>query len=109
MYHYHHDYFRLGPIERRMYEIAHCSGEPIEMTVEELHQQVGSMGPISRLKSLAKEIQAENRLPDYDVTVVNTITGERVDAVGRTRKTKGMVIQMRPKQRSAAKPQALVA
>ena len=109
MYHYHHDYFRLGPIERRMYEIAHCSGEPIEMTIEELHQQVGSMGPISRLKSLAKEIQAENRLPDYDVTVINTITGERVDAVGRTRKTKGMVIQMRPKHRTATKPQALVA
>lgn len=109
MYHYHHDYFRLGPIERRMYEIAHCSGEPIEMTVEELHTQVGSMGPVSRLKSLAKEIEAENRLPDYDVKVVNMVTGERVDTLGRTRKTKGMVIQMRPKQRAIAQPKSLVA
>ncbi len=24
IYHYHHDYFRLGTIERRLYEIAHC-------------------------------------------------------------------------------------
>lgn len=61
------------------------------------------------MKSLAKEIEAENRLPDYDVKVVNMVTGERIDTLGRTRKTKGMVIQMRPKQRAIAQPKSLVA
>lgn len=106
IYHYHHDYFRLGAIERRMYEIAHCYCEngPIEITLEDLHRKIGSMGPMKRLKQLVKTIEGENRLPEYDVDLVETVTGEHTDSIGRRRKSVTTSVRMRPKQKSVATP-----
>ncbi len=102
IYHYHHDYFRLGAIERRLYEIAHCYCEagPIDINLEELHHKIGSMGPMKRLKQLLKSIEAENRLPEYDVSLIEVVSGERTDSIGRRRKSVTTSVRMKPRQRS---------
>jgi plasmid replication initiation protein len=102
IYHYHHDYFRLSAIERRMYEIAHCyceNGE-IEIELEDLHRKIGSMGPVKRLKQLVKTIEGENRLPEYDVDLLETVSGEHTDSIGRRRKSVTTTVRMRPRQRA---------
>jgi len=106
IYHYHHDYFRLGAIERRMYEIAHCycGNGPIEITLEDLHRKIGSMGPMKRLKQLVKTIETENRLPEYDIDLVETLGGEHTDTIGRRRRSVATTVRMRPKQRAVSAP-----
>ena len=102
IYHYHHDYFRLGAIERRMYEIAHCycGAGAIEITLEDLHRKIGSMGPIKRLKQIVKIIEGENRLPEYAIDLVETVSGEHTDTIGRRRKSVTTTIRMQPRQRA---------
>ena len=74
IYHYHHDYFRLGTIERRLYEIAHCycSTEEMQITLEQLHIKVGSMAPMRRFKQLIKQVEVDNRLPEYEIFIDET-------------------------------------
>lgn len=102
IYHYHHDYFRLSAIERRMYEIAHCYCEDgaIEIELEDLHRKIGSMGPVKRLKQLVKSIEGENRLPEYDVDLLETVSGEHTDTIGRRRKSVTTTVRMRPRHRA---------
>ncbi|MBN2974437.1 replication initiator protein A [Roseomonas aeriglobus] len=111
IYHYHHDYFRLSAIERRMYEIAHCYCEngPIEITLGDLHRKIGSMGPVKRLKQLVKAIESENRLPEYDVDLLETVSGEHTDTIGRRRKSVTTTVRLRPRQRAVAAPLQAVA
>ena len=104
IYHYHHDYFRLSAIERRMYEIAHCYCEDgaIEIELEDLHRKIGSMGPVKRLKQLVKSIEGENRLPEYDVDLLETVSGEHTDTIGRRRKSVTTTVRMRPRHRAVS-------
>lgn len=65
---YHHDYFQLGPIERRIYELArsHCSGDqPYEVDIEILRHQVGSQDTAPRFKHAVKNIAEAANLPEY--------------------------------------------
>src|SRR3546814_2686254 len=67
---YHHDYFSLGPIERRIYELArsHCSDdEPWEVDIDTLRHQVGSSDTAPRFKHALKAIAEADQLPKYHV------------------------------------------
>lgn len=111
IYHYHHDYFKLGPIERRVYELAHCNcgtGE-FEITMDDLYRQVGSMGPIKRFKQLIKAIEQERPLPEYEIAVSEEVRAEKLDSMGRKRKALTSIVTMRPKQRTlSATPRVAV-
>ncbi|WP_296222357.1 replication initiator protein A [uncultured Sphingomonas sp.] len=102
IYHYHHDYFRLGAIERRIYEIAHCycGNEAIEIELEDLHRKVGSTASVRKFKQLVKEVEDENRLPEYEVVIDETTRKVRTDAIGRNRQPLRTVIRMRPRPKA---------
>jgi plasmid replication initiation protein len=69
---YHLDYFRLGPIERRLYELArsHCDGaDPYEVELEVLRHQVGSQDTLPRFKHALKSIAEADTMPEYHIVL----------------------------------------
>jgi len=73
---YHHDYFSLGPIERRIYELArsHCDAEePWEVDIEVLRLQVGSTDTAPRFKHALKGIAEANQIPEFDIALVDEV------------------------------------
>ena len=73
---YHHDYFQLGPIERRIYELArsHCSDQkPYEVDIEVLRHQVGSHDTAPRFKHALKNIAEAANLPEYTVGLTDVV------------------------------------
>lgn len=73
---YHHDYFSLGPIERRVYELArsHCDGDmPWEVDIEVLRRQVGSSDTAPRFKHALKAIAEADQLPEYQIALFDVV------------------------------------
>lgn len=100
IYHYHHDYFRLGTIERRLYEIAHChcEGESVEMPLDLLSTKVGSTASLHRFKHHLKEVEAEDRLPEYSISLKNVVPDQpRIDSRGRRISKPDTVVVLTPK------------
>jgi len=102
IYDYHHDYFRLGSIERRLYELAHCYSreESAEVSLEILAAKIGSTAPLRALKMQLKKIAAEDRLPDYSIVIREIVPdAPTLDKIGRkTSKTETIVI-MKPREK----------
>ena len=107
IYSYHHDYFRLGTIERRLYEIAHChcDGEAVEMPLEMLSAKVGSTASLSKFKQHLKEVESDDRLPEYEVSLKDVVpTTPRTDSRGRRITTPDTVVVLTPRERRPATP-----
>jgi plasmid replication initiation protein len=63
-------YFRLGPLEKRLYEIAraHCGPQPsFRINIERLRRKVGSDSPLKLFKSrlLALSKRERSPIPEY--------------------------------------------
>lgn len=66
-------YFQLGPIERRIYEVARSTcvrGEPLEMDLQMLKLQIGFQNPLSNFRIAMRQIAAANTIPDYDIVLI---------------------------------------
>jgi plasmid replication initiation protein len=71
---YHHRFFELGPMERRLYEIAraHCGQQNgFRMNIEKLRSRVGSDMPLKNFKKRLLDILASSPqpLPEYGFIV----------------------------------------
>jgi plasmid replication initiation protein len=68
-------YFQLGPIERRIYEVARASAEEgaFETDLATFRLQIGYQNPLSNFRVSLKEIAAENAIPDYDLTLIEEV------------------------------------
>lgn len=107
IYSYHHDYFRLGTIERRIYEIAHChcEGEEVEMPIELLSAKVGSTASLAKFKQHLKDVEAEDRLPEYRVSLKDVVPAEaRTDSRGRRITKPDTVVVLTPRQNKPLQP-----
>jgi plasmid replication initiation protein len=105
IYDYHHDYFRLGTIERRLYEIArcHCDGDEVELPIEMLSQKVGSTASIAKFKQHLKDVETDDRLPEYKVSLKDVIPAEvRTDSRGRRITKPDTVVVLTPRQKRPA-------
>jgi len=60
-------YFQLGPIERRLYEIARstCGDGAVEVEIEELRLQLGYQSPLKSFRFEMKRIADGNTIPDF--------------------------------------------
>lgn len=73
---YHLDFFKLGPIERRLYELAkfNCAdGEGFEVDMEALAARVGCATDkrgLEYLKKHLREVAEQQSLPEYGLTLV---------------------------------------
>lgn len=102
IYSYHHSYFQLGTIERRLYELArcHCEGTPIEMKMETLALKVGSMMRSRGFKKSVKDIAVANQLPEYEIEVRDVVPEtERLDSRGRRVRAPDTVVTLKPRAR----------
>lgn len=112
IYDYHNDYFRLGSIERRLYELAHCycRDEEYEMPLEMLGAKIGSTSPLRTLKSQLKKIAAENKMPSYSIEVREVVPEVPArDKLGRRVGKPETVVVMKPKDRLTGGRAALAA
>jgi plasmid replication initiation protein len=98
--HYHQDYFRLGTVERRLYEIArcHCQDDLFEMPLDEMSIKIGSNMNLRQLKLTLKEIARENRIPEFTVSLRDVVPATpRLDTKGRRITTPDTVVVMEKK------------
>ncbi|MCW2393582.1 replication initiator protein A [Sphingobium sp. B11D3A] len=106
---YHHDYFSLGPIERRVYELArsHCGDDDVwEVEIEALRHQVGSNDTAPRFKHALKRIAEADELPEYRL-IITDIVDSAPTAPGR-RKAVRTLVSVRPRQDRSRSPAMLL-
>ncbi len=80
-------YFEIGPIERRLYEIARsaCVDGPYESSLDELRLQLGYQNSLPHFRHALKAILEADAIPDYRVTLFDAPTSEpTVRRRGRT-------------------------
>ncbi len=69
-------YFDLGPIERRLYELARSlceDGTEFEIVLKQLALQVGSQDTAARFKQALKTIVRADELPDYHIAMHDVV------------------------------------
>ncbi len=85
-------YFQLGPIERRIYEVARSTcveGEDLEIDLATFRMQIGFQNQLSNFRVAMRQIVAENAIPDYDLELIEgakeaEIAGKRGPKTTRT-------------------------
>ena len=69
-------YFQLGPIERRIYEVARATsqmgpdGERLEVDLATFRRQIGYQNPLANFRSALRAIAGTGSIPDYDLELV---------------------------------------
>ena len=70
--------FQLGPIERRIYEVARstCEGDGLDIDLATFRLQIGYQNPLSNFKAALKQIVATDSIPDYHLELVEETAGK---------------------------------
>ena len=108
---YHLDFFKLGPIERRLYELAkfNCkSYDGFKVDIEELAARVGCASDkrgLEYFKKQLREVSDQDTLPEYTVDV----TDEKVPSPRGGRPRLRTTVGFRPKGSLRGKQAALTA
>lgn len=70
-------YFQLGPIERRIYEVARATAEDgrLEADLATFRLQIGYQNPLSNFRTAMKGIAGADTIPDYQVELVEGDAG----------------------------------
>ena len=93
-------YFQLGPIERRIYEVARSTcvdGEPLEMDLQTLKLQIGFQNPLSNFRIAMRQIAAANAIPDYDISLIEDAPADDAPRkVGRRPAKAWVILSRRP-------------
>ena len=101
-------YFEIGPIERRLYEIARstCVDGPFELSLDELRLQLGYQNSLPHFRHALKAILEADAIPDYRVTLFDRPPSETttVRRRGRTTGFDQVLIQPKDLKLVAAKP-----
>ncbi|AJP74815.1 RepA family protein (plasmid) [Sphingomonas hengshuiensis] len=88
---YAHAYFQLGPIERRIYEVARstCEADSLEIDLAMFRLQVGYQNPLPNFRAALNHIAAADAIPDYHLALVEVAEDVAADAapVRRGRKS----------------------
>ncbi len=95
-------YFQLGPIERRIYEVARSTGDGdgFEIDLATFRLQIGYQNPLANFRAALRQIAGADTIPDYRLELIETVTDPDavVDTVKRGRKSNPVkvVITRRP-------------
>ena len=80
-------YFQLGPVERRLYEVARssCIDGPISTTLEQLRLQLGYQSSARQFKGVLKNIIESDSIPGFTLSLqkplaTSGIPSRKVDA-----------------------------
>lgn len=85
---YDQDYFDLGPVERRLYEVARstCGDGTIDVDLEELRLQLGYQNSTKHFRYELRRISDANIIPGFEFELIDM---PATDAVGRARRNAG--------------------
>ncbi|HEX7819917.1 replication initiator protein A [Sphingobium sp. AN558] len=96
-------YFQLGPIERRIYEVARSTcvdGEDLEIDLATFRLQIGYQNQLANFRSALRAIAAADTIPEYQLRLVETEAEADPAApkAGRRAKHSRVIISRRLKQ-----------
>ena len=106
---YAHAYFQLGPIERRIYEVARstCDSDRVEVDLATFRLQIGYQNPLANFRNALKQIAGTNAIPDYQLELVETVAAAEPARRGRKSNPVRVVITPRaPELPMPAKPES---
>lgn len=68
-------YFSIGPVERRLYEVARatCSPGPIEVDLEDLRLQIGYQNTLRHFRHVLKGIAEQDAVPDFQIRLSESL------------------------------------
>ena len=95
-------YFQLGPIERRIYEVARSTGDGdgFEIDLATFRLQIGYQNPLANFRAALRQIAGADTIPDYRLELIETVGNPDavVDTAKRGRKSNPVrvVITRRP-------------
>lgn len=105
-------YFQLGPIERRIYEVARSSvddgpdAHPLEIELATFRLQIGYQNPLANFRAAVKAIAGTDAIPDYGLTLIEgEAAGDGAEAgagKGRGRKAAPATIVITPRHADGA-------
>jgi len=88
-------YFQLGPIERRIYEVARSTcveGEALEIDLQTFRLQIGFQNHLANFRIAMRQIAAADSIPDYHLELVeDAVENDEAGARGR-RAARGKVV-----------------
>jgi plasmid replication initiation protein len=90
-------YFQLGPVERRLYEVARstCQSGAVEVALDDLRLQLGYQNSLKHFRHVMKGISEANTIPDYHIAMGD---GPVIDTVrGKRRTTASATVRITPK------------
>ena len=95
-------YFQLGPVERRIYEVACATAEEgrLEIDLATFRLQVGYQNPLANFRAAMKSIAQPDAIPEYTVAMVEDAEAEEpAESRGRGRPAPSakVIITARPK------------
>lgn len=90
-------YFQLGPVGRRLYEVARstCISGSVQVDLDDLRLQLGYQNSLKHFRHVMKGISDLNAIPDYHIVMSKSPTSNIV--VGNRRKTTTTIVTMTPK------------
>lgn len=91
-------YFQLGPIERRIYEVARSTcvdGEDLEIDIQTFRLQIGFQNQLSNFRTAMRQIAEENAIPDYSLELVEEEPDAAENSGKRGRKTSNIKVVIR--------------
>lgn len=101
-------YFQLGPVERRIYEVARAGAENgrLEIDLAAFRLQIGYQNPLANFRAAMKAIAQADAIPDYSVALVEDTESEE-PAEGRGRGRRAPSARVIVTERPAALPEAV--
>ena len=80
-------YFQLGPIERRIYEVARstCENGPLDIDLATFRLQIGYQNPLLNFKAALKQIVATDGIPDFHLELVKETEAAPADGAAPRR------------------------
>ncbi len=92
-------YFQLGPIERRIYEVARSSGgDRLETDLATFRLQIGYQNPLANFRNALKQIAASDSIPDYHLELIEQdVPEDQAPRRGRRAAPVQVVLTRRPR------------
>lgn len=112
---YDHRYFQLGPIERRLYEVArsHCGAQSsFVIGIDKLRRRVGCEDTLAKFASSLRKVEEADPLPEYSLSLVRhpgsasmrALRDEGLVPAAPGRGLQGVLVNFRPKHGAHTPP-----
>ncbi len=91
-------YFQLGPVERRLYEVARstCTAGAVQVGLDDLRLQLGYQNSLKHFRHVMKGISEENAIPDYHIVMGDGLAAEMSTTKRRTTTATTVTITPKP-------------